>query len=408
MLKNLKKIRKDKFIWSSLILTAAFFFYNAANFFYHFFAARQLGPEDYAAVAALFSIVYLFSVSSNVIQTSITKFVATFYAKKEFGKIKFLKKRALRKLFIYSVIVFIAYSILSPFIASFLHIGIIPVLLTGTLLLFTFIIPVNRGILQGIQKFGSLGLNWILEGGLKLGLAIVFIYMGFRVNGAIGALVIGVIIAFLFSFTKIDKKPKKFDTKGIYSYSYAVLLAILSITALFSLDVIIVKNIFIGEEAGFYSALSLLGKIVFFGATAISFAMFSKVSELHAKKGDHKSVFKKAMVLTGLISFGITAIYFIFPKLIFSIIFGEAYLGVAHLLGPFGIFMAFTSLTYIIVLYKLSLDLKRFIYLLLVFNIIQIVGIYFFSQSIAGIIYFLVIFSILLFVSLLAISNKSK
>jgi len=408
MLKKIKNLSKDKFLWGSFVLTVSFFIFNAANFFYHFIAARKLGPEDYAIVASLFSILYIFSVGSNVIQTSITKFAATFMAKKEFGKIKYLMKRGLRKMGICSLFLFILFIIVSPLIANFLHINITPVLLTGILLLFIFVLPINRGIMQGMQKFNSLGLNFILEGIIKVSLIVIFIYLGFKVNGAIGAVIIATIVVFIFSFVRLKEKQKKFDTKSVYSYSFPVLLAILSITAMFSLDIVLVKHLFLDERAGQYSAIALLGKIVFFGATAISWAMFSRVSELYAKNKEHKQILKKALILTSSIAFGVTLVYFFFSKLIISIVFGSEYLAVTSLLGPFAVFMTFLSLIYILSLYKLSINKKKFVYLLLIFNLIQIMGIYFFGTSLSKIVYFLIAFSAILFFSLLSIGNKVK
>ena len=406
MFRLIKKMWNDKFLRNSFILTVSFFILNTANFFYHFFAARQLGPESYSVIASLFSIIYLFSVGSNVIQTSITKFAAIFYAKKSFGKLKFLKNRALRKLSFYSLGLFLVYLAISPLIAIFLHIELLPVLITGILILFIFILPVNRGILQGIQKFSALGLNLIIEGVVKLVLVVIFILIGWEVNGALGAVVLGTFFAFIFSFSKIKGKLKKFDTKAVYSYSLPVIFAILSITAMFSLDLLLVKHLFLGKEAGYYSALSLLGKIVFFGATAISLVMFSKVSELHARKVDTKKILKKAMAITGFIAIFITIVYFIFSGLITSIIFGEEYFRIIPLLGPFGVFMTFMSLIYILTLYKLSIDKKKFVYLLGLFNIIQVVGIYLLSDSLTKIVYFLIAFSAVLFFSLLMINRE--
>ena len=407
MFSLIKKLDKDRFIRDSLVLTVSFFIFNVANFFYHFYAARKLGPEDYAVVASLFSVLYLFSVLANVLQTSITKFTSNFYAKKDFGKIKYLRNKAMFKMLKYSCLLFVSYVLISPLISSFLHIGIIPILITGIMLLFMLVLPVNRGILQGMQKFYHLGSNLVLEGILKLGLTIALIYFGFRINGALGAVIIASVIALAFSFIKIQTKPKKFNSKEIYSYSYPVLIAMLSITAMYSVDVFLAKHLFSENQAGLYSAISLLGKIVFFGATAISLVMFSKVSELHAQNKEHRSIRDKALMLTGLMGLLITAIYFFFPKLILVLVFGKEYLGGSGILGFFGIFMTFLALSYMLSLYKLSINKKKFVYLLLLFNLIQIIGLYIIGNNLIKWVYFLDIISILLFLSL-TILSKSK
>ena len=75
--------------------------------------------------------------------------------------------------------------------------------LTGLMILLFLIVPANRGMLQGKKRFKSLGFNMISEALTKLALAIFFVYIGWRVYGAIIATVLGVLISLLFSFLSL-------------------------------------------------------------------------------------------------------------------------------------------------------------------------------------------------------------
>ena len=105
-------------------------------------------------------------------------------AKKEHEKITYLFNRGSKKLLLAASIILAAYLALSPLISQFLKISIIPVLLLTPFLIISVLIALNRGILQGLQKFNALGINIITEGILKVALAFLFIYLGFKSGGA--------------------------------------------------------------------------------------------------------------------------------------------------------------------------------------------------------------------------------
>lgn len=407
------KIKKDdkSFIRSGFVLILAFMFYNATNFVYHLFTARVLGPEDYAVIASLFSLIYLMVIGAQAIQTTITKFTAKFKVKKEFGKINALLNRSLRKLFKYALIFFVIFIILSPFIADFLHIPLLPVLITGLTLIFSILLPINRGVLQGLQKFNALSLNIVYEGLIKLIAVVALVYLGFRVNGAMTAIVLSAAGGFFLSFIPLrflrkSKQKSFFDSKKIYEYSWPVFFALISLTAFYSVDLLLVKHFFSAVDAGYYSILNLLGKIVFFGSTAVALVMFPKSAEMVAKKKNPKSLLIKSLAFALILGLPAVAIYFLFPKLVVGLIFGKAYLPAASLVGLYGTFMLLNALCYILVLYKLSLDKKRFVLLLGVFNLLEISLILIFHSSLMQILLILNGLMLVLFLILISLNFK--
>jgi O-antigen/teichoic acid export membrane protein len=280
-----------------------------------------------------------------------------------------------------------------------------PAFLFGFSLIFMALIPISRGILQGLQNFKALGINMALEGFLKLALAAILIFAGFKANGAIAAvsLALGATFAFSLFPLKLSKKKKSFATKKIYTYSWPVLLALLSITALYTVDLLLVKHFFSAEQTGHYAALSLLGKIVFFGATSIGFVMFPKVAELQIRqlKKDSKKIFKKSLLFTLLIASLTVIAYFLFSDLLIGTIFGTAYLDISKLLGLFGLAMALLSLSYIAVLNKLALGKKKFIWALLAAVVAEIALISLFHGSLQQIVNILIGLNALLLALLL-------
>ena len=106
----------------------------------------------------------------------------------------------LKKIFLIGVGITIIYLLLSPLIASFLRIdNLTPVIVISSYLLIALLLPITRGIIQGLQNFTQLGISFILEGITKLGLGILLIYIGLGVSGAILAFTFAYVIPFILT-----------------------------------------------------------------------------------------------------------------------------------------------------------------------------------------------------------------
>src|SRR3989344_6151221 len=365
------------------------------TFLFHFYMGRKLGPEDYGALGAILAVIYLFTIPLTTIQTSIAKFTSNFKSEKKYGEIHYLYKASTKRLFVFGIISMIIFLLLSKIIANFLHISLTPLLILSLYIIFSFLLYTNRGLLQGLQKFRSLSINLIIEGLFKLILGIIFILIGYKLNGAIGAITFTLIFAFLLSIYQLKSilkyKIKKFNSNVIYKYTIPVLIALLMLTAFYSFDILLIKHFFVDERAGYYAAISLLGKVVFFGTTPIPQVMFPKVNELHRKNKKSKNILYKSMLMILGFGFFITLIYFLFSGFIINLLYGELYLEAAGLLGWFAVIMTLFSLVYLMSFYNLSLNKKNFLYILALFNILEIALIYKFHNTLAQVVSILTI-----------------
>ncbi|MDQ3018896.1 MAG: polysaccharide biosynthesis C-terminal domain-containing protein, partial [bacterium] len=148
--------------------------------------------------------------------------------------------------------------------------NLFPVLLSGPIFFLSLTTLLNQSVSQGLLKFlGLVGPTMISSFG-KLILGVIFVAIRFGVNGAVGAVVLGVFLAYLYSirFVKDIKpaKPKEFEMQSFLKYSGAALIQAVAFTSIFTTDLILVKHFLSPEEAGLYAALSTLGKIVYFAS----------------------------------------------------------------------------------------------------------------------------------------------
>lgn len=392
MVKNIiNLIRNDSLVKQNTILFAGTMALNVLNYFYHFAVGRILGPADYGILGAFFSIMYILFAPVNAIQTILAKFTADFLAKNETGKIAYLLKRSLIVLSYISIGIFSLFLVFSKQIAKFLLIdNVIYVVLFGLVFLIIFITAVSRGFLQGLQKFKILSASLVLEGAIKFGLAIILIFLGFNLYGAITAITMALLFSFLFAFYYLGKAVPngltKIDSKSIYKYSLPVLITMTVITAMYTMDVIIVKHFFEPITAGLYAAASLLGKIIFFASYSFSWVMFPKIAEAHSKGEPYKHIFHKSLLFVTILSAVATIIYWLIPEFIVKLLFGEQYFGITNLIAPFGLAMGLFSVAFVVANYYLSTDRIKFIYVLTAFLFVEIIAIWLFHETLAQVV----------------------
>ncbi|MCK5608576.1 oligosaccharide flippase family protein [Candidatus Pacearchaeota archaeon] len=401
----LEKIRK--FVRSDLgkgaiILFITMNFYNFLNFLFHFSMGRMLGPKDYGTLAVLMSIVYLYGIPIEAIQNIIVKYTSKFNSKGERGKIKFLILKSLKKGLNYSILIFLLLFALSYPISIFLKINFWLIALTNIFIFSSFSSPIPRGVLQGRKKFMAFGNSLIVESGLKLFFAVLFVLLGFRVFGAISGVLIGVFTGIVFSVYLnrdiLKEKEEKIVFNKIYSTSLPYFISMLVILIMLSLDIILAKKFFSPELAGQYAGLSMIGKMIFFGTVAISKAMFPLSSEKSEKGENSQNLFKKSFLIIAFLCTAAVGIYAFAPELIIKILYGPDYLGVSNLLIYSALSLSFLSLANLILIYGLSTNKLRFPPGLFVFIIIEITLLFLFHDNLQEYLFALMLSNAIMFI----------
>jgi len=375
------KINKT-LISGSLILLITFNIFNFLNFIFHFFMARMLTAADYGILATLFSIIYMTGIFSESIQTIIAKYSAS---EKNPGKLKNLFLRTIKKSLKISLLVFIVFAFAAMPLSFLLKIPYLLLTSTGLMIFAAFLPPVTRGTMQGTKMFKTLGFNLIIESFIKLGLSIFLVFIGWKVYGAITATIIAAIIAFVLSLLALKKilksKEKFMETKGIYAYSWPVLFILFNVMIFYSLDIIIAKIIFSNDIAGYYAIASILAKTIFFGTQPISKALFPLSAEKKQPGGSHQLLINAIGIVLLCIFASLIVLYF-FPSLLIKIFSGRVIIESVNIVFYLGIAFSLTSLTNLILLYKLSLRKTKSYLIFLIFPMIEVALLLLFSHNI--------------------------
>lgn len=407
MKEKIRSFLVSPLVKGSFWLALASLMSNLFNYFYNLAVGRSLGPSLYGAFGSLIALYAIIIVLASGVQIVSAKHTSRFMIGKR-GKIHSLFVMLNKKMALVGLVVFVLFFALSPLISRFLKFpNQLPVMLLSFTFLIAFLSPVARGILQGLQKFFFLSLISTLETGIKFFSALILLALGFSLNGAIFALIMGMFIAYAAVFFPLrkmlsqTKDSTELETKEIKEDTLAVTLFYLGSTLLITLNIIMVKYYFPSLEAGLFVSISTLSLIIYYLSSAIVTVSLPQISQKFHGGGDHLKILKEAVVLALLIGILITSFYFLIPGGIIKIFYGQQYLLAAPYLGLYALSIIFYSLAQLLVTYFFAIQKNRPAYLPFLASLIFFSLLLLFHQNLWQIISISLIVNFLLFLTLL-------
>ncbi|MBI2980936.1 MAG: oligosaccharide flippase family protein [Deltaproteobacteria bacterium] len=331
---------------------------NGLAYLLHIFLARTLGPASYGELGSLLAFLAILLVPLAVLLNVIAKFAARFQSRSEEGKIGSLMFSSIRKLSLYSVAGLALISMLSPFIADFLHLASpLPVVLIGLTTAFFSFLAVSQGILYGTQRFGSLALNQFLENLFRLILVILLVIVGLGINGALLGHALSLLAVFLVSLFLLKdyrhKRDANISLKEMRHYALHVFIVAISITALIDGPTLFVKHFYSAELTGYWNASLNLARLILLFGSAVSGAMFGKVA-FSAVDTIKRKIFWESLAYVVLFSLTASVVFFLFSEEILILFFGPLYAGGADLLRWMGFAVSTIGLIHVSLTYRLG------------------------------------------------------
>ncbi len=377
-------------------------------FILNIYFARNLSYSDYGEYSSLISLITLLTIPAGSLSAVVVRYATEFLSKNELGKASTFYKKTFFYILIFSFIANLSFIVVSPFILSFLKIKEVGLLvLVGFSIATFYLATLNLAFIQSLLKFRLLGFLYVIAGIGKLIAGIGLIILGFRVYGAIVAVIIFSVIDFILSLLPLkeiinsSKKSLGIHKKELISYAFPTMISIFALSSFISTDVLLVKHFFNLEEAGFYGGLSLIGRVIFYFTGPIPMAMFPLIVKRHTSSESYSNLFYISIILVLLPSILITIFYYMMPNLVINVFLGGGdYDFIAPYLGLFGIFLTFFSINNVFVNFFLSIK-KIFVCVpVSIFAVLQVISINYFHQDFRQIILISIICSLLLMISL--------
>ncbi len=379
-------------------------FISFTNLLYQMLVVRKLTVSDYGAFNSLLSIFVILAFPLTSLSTMVTKYVSSYSHTGQKERAFAFVSVLIRHMLFFGILVLLVYVFFGYPLKHYLHLNsVIPVYLIAGMLLFTIILTVALGTLQGLEQFLWLSSSNIFGGVLKLGISFLLIRAGWGLGGALGGFLIAQVAAIAITLLPLKSMfiPRSANTdidfREKYMFVLPAMITVGCISILTNMDVILVKHFFGPVEAGNYSMAQMVGKIALFIPGAIYLVVLPHAAGLHAQQKDSRDILKKALLYTTILCVIFFIVYNLFPGIILKVLCGNFNSDIIILGRLFGCAMAFFSLSIVLVFYQLSVSRFNFIPGFLIMSLLQVFLILFFHATLIQVLFIITANSIITF-----------
>lgn len=390
----IKKVSPQQMFMISAILV------NGGNYLYNLLLGRILGPGAFADAALLVTLLLVLSFIGMTFQLATTKF-AVVYSGDDWNAFKNTMYRyaAIFGLATGALIVLFSKQLQDVFQTR----SAIIFVLFGFSVPLYFLMSVNRGRFQGRQEFGKLAATYQTEMWSRLLLTFLALWLLPFESGIVIALGIGL----SFCFGLFPSGIKKTSFRSSFRLTKTQLREIwvfIGLTAGYELtqiiinnsDILLVKHYFENYEAGLYSSLALIGRVVYFVAWMFVMLLMPTVIQKQKDGEPTKPVLLRYVLFIGALSTTIVIACSLMPEFIITIMFGESYLPIAGLLWKYALATSLFAVSNIFAYYFLSLNQYMPVILSGILGLSQVLLITFFHSDLAMVVHVQILAMLLL------------
>ena len=409
------KLIRDDFLLHTGIMIVGTKLGDLFNFIYRLAMVRLLTVEEYGILNSLISFSLIFYQFVAPFQPALTKYIASYSARGDWARVRFLVGRAWRDLGIFSVVVFIISITISGGVGDYLKIGESShIILAGLMIAFSILLAVPMAFIQGTQLFIPLAYLSALSAFFKMLIGVGLILLARRfsisnltVNGALLGMIASPLSIILIGRFIIKKHLNRHSgeigsestsMRPIYKYFIPTALILGSFWTLTNVDVIMVKHFFSSEQAGLYSIAQMVGLIILFLPGAITLVIFPKAASAHAQNTGSRAILWKGLAIVALLCLVGTVICGVLPGPILTAVSGKNNPQSRELILWFSLAMSFYALTMLAVYYHLAVHNIKIALPLVLLAVSEIGMISLYHPTLKSVIYIVLGYSIVTFI----------
>ncbi|NJL92468.1 MAG: oligosaccharide flippase family protein [Anaerolineae bacterium] len=385
---------------------------NGLNLVHNLIMGRLLSPEQYGQLTLIITLQLLLGLLATTLQTVTARFGAGYAAHQDRGTLLALRRAMRRAALGSGAFLLLLLAVTSPGLREVFTLDHAALLWPLALALpFLFLMGADRGLLQGLNRFQWLSGAYLAEGMVRLvfsvGLGVLLVSAGLDLEGAIIGVALSVLASWAVSWyalrqpaaPEVPAAPLSDAQRAWLRLSGAVFLALLGQALITNSDFLLVKNLFSPTDSGLYAAISVLGRIAYFGALPLTVVLVPLVARRQALGEPTLRIFWMLMLGGGLICGGLVLGAAFFAELVLGLVYGPEYEAAARLLPPYTLAASLYVLTNLAITYQVALGNGQSTALPLVAGVAQVLGVLLFHASLMQVISVqLVIMSVLLVV----------
>lgn len=331
--------------------------------------ARMLGASGYGSLAALISSFIILMVPGSALQIATARSVSQAIADGDpaaGGGVR----NWLRRLGLATAVVAVAVIPLRELLGTAINVdqlwaaAAVPV----TAMLW-MLISVERGALQGFQRYRLIGFSLVGEALARLIFSVLLVVAGLDVTGAfLGSGLAIVAVGLLLWLPLRGHLPHpSASAPGLRALLAGSGIPVTALTLLFALQevhIIVVKHEFSDDAAGSYAVAAVAAKAIIWLAVGLGMFLLPEASRRAREGIDARPVLVRTLGLVAAASVPMVLIYAVAGRPLLSAVFGEDLTAASGALPWLGIAMSLLACGYLCVQYLLALGRAAFVWLL--------------------------------------------
>lgn len=385
-LKNMKYTEQNLISDTSILLLLNLFA-SGLNYVYQILIANVLTVESFGTVNTIFSVMLVAAVPGTTITMLAARHLAIFKEKGAYQMSRVFVRNLTMGVSILGVCVFVMGFLFREILGSFLKINdTIILLITAVICALGYYHPLYSGCMSGLKKFIPLGIYALLIPMYKfIGLigATRLQDEHYRLILCLAVIVPGSIITAVLGFIYIKKSLVGKDScdelavempqKEQWINSFVINICL---TLYMNIDILAVRHIGGTEMSGLYSAVTLFGRIIYYGATSIGTVLLPMVATKDSKESF--DLLKKVLFVVSGISIAGLLVLNLAKNLLINLIYGSNYIGAAEYVIYVSVIAFAIGILTIMVNFFVGIDYVKFpTKLMVVLTVIIIVAVLF-------------------------------
>jgi glycosyltransferase involved in cell wall biosynthesis/O-antigen/teichoic acid export membrane protein len=387
---------------------------NVVQLIFTIVFARLLGGAGYGELAALLSAFLILSVPGSALQITVAREVSIARADGTEAPAAAIR-RWLNRLLVITAGVLVASVLLRDTFAAVLNVNspwaaaaVLPAA-CGWLLL-----SVQRGALQGYQRYGLVAGSLLAEAGGRLLLGLLLWGVGLGVAGAFYGTAVSVVamVCVLGVYLHRQLPRRALDRtdeprlRMLVARTGVPVLALALLAVLQNVDVIVVRHSVSHDDAGPYAAASVSAKGIIWVAIGLGMYLLPEAARRTRMGLDARPILIRTIVLVTVISVPLLIVFALAAKPLLTFVYGSDLAGASGALPLLGMAMTLLACAYLSVQYLLALGRASFLWLLAVAAIAEPVLLVGVGSHLVGVALALLAIQALVAVSVVALSLR--
>ena len=331
--------------------------------------ARVLGATDYGSLATLMSAFIILMVPGSALQVAVAREVSASLAAgdRDAGAgVRHWVTRLLVAALGVAVVAVLARDLLAAVLNVDQEWGAAAVPVTAVLWM---ALSVERGALQGFQRYKLVGWSIIAEAAARLAFALLLVAAGLGVTGAfLGTALSFVAVGILLAARLAGQLPEA-DGHPLRNLLRGAGAPVAALTLLFVLQevhVIVVKHEVDGDTAGAYAVAAVAAKAIVWVAVGLGMYLLPETARRWRGGEDARPILRRTLALIAVAAVPMVLIYAAAGEPLLRAIFGDDLTAASGALPWLGLAMALLACVYLSVQFLLAMHRRRFIAVLAV------------------------------------------